>query len=193
MNQILLIIEQTHEEGYPLKEFLWDILDFVKNAYLIKTGVIKQEDSLLSESDYKALSQEAQLWDQEILNQTFHDFYDLYSNVSIFNMASSNEMRISLEMAIVSIFQKLQLPSVAQLTQKIVNLKNAIEQNYQKNQSTGNTSTQTPQTKNQKKTDEIKSKPDTNDDGADIDTIIQEGFMGNQDTSPEVSDIFTTP
>ena len=127
LNEVLIIIEQTHEEGYPLKQFLWDILDFIKNAYLIKTQVIHDKNSLLSESDYEILYQETTLWDQEMLNETFQDFYKLYSDVSALNAASESEIRISLEMAIVGLFQKFTLPSVSQLTKKMVDLKKAIE------------------------------------------------------------------
>ncbi len=180
IRELLLILEKIHNEGYNLRDFLWNFLNIIKSAYLIKLNHFYEKGHSFSESQFKVLTQEAKLWDSEMLYQTFYNFYEVYSNLGIFQTSSSSEIKISIEMSIMSLSQKLKQPSVSSLTQKIIRLKNAIEKgdNFQDNV-----------TDNSKQDNnlEVESK---NKKNVDIDFIIQEEFMAQEEDSKEITKLF---
>ena len=191
LNKLLLVVEKSHEEGYHLRDFLWNFLDIVKSGYLIKIKNSAEKGSLLSESQYKMLEEEVALWDAEILQQTFYSFYEVYANPMIFQGSGNNEIRISLEMAMVGLMQKLQQPSVSKLTQKIAQLKNAIEkgENFQDTSQKKPLQQKTPEapTGNESKN---KANKEKGGDELDMDSVIQKEFMGQQDASKEMTQLF---
>ena len=200
LQELLLVLENAHNEGYNLKDFVWNLLNLIKSAYLIKINNTTERGGILSKSQFEVLSQEVTLWEREALQQSFYNFYDIYSNPAIFHTSSGHEIKISIEMAIISLFQKLQQPSVAKLSQKIIQLKNAIQEGG---------SFQDESFKSAKKTipsqvlsvssspDETKKETNTQAEKKtntqaemDIDFVIQKEFMGQQDTSKEISKLF---
>ena len=127
---ILAVIDRLHTEGVNLKQFIWDLVECTKNAYLIKTNGIEENSDILSISEYKTLQAVATKWDLNQLQMTFEELYQLYSNFTIFQNSKSSEIRISIEMAIMKIFLKLNNPSVSTLIHKLSELKGAIEGSY---------------------------------------------------------------
>ncbi len=185
LQEFLLVLENVHNEGYNLKDFLWNLLNLIKSAYLIKINNTTEKGGIFSESQFEMLSKEATLWEREALQQAFYNFYDIYSNPAIFQTSSGNEIKISVEMAVMSLSQKLQQPSVAKLSQKIIQLKNAIQKggSFQ--------DTLSKDAKKMMSSRDKKTKGANTEREIDIDSVVQEEFMGQQDTSKEISGLFS--
>ena len=124
---VLGIIDKLHSEGTNLKQFIWELIEYAKTAYLIKMNSIDENNDTLSVSQFKTLQAIASKWDLHQLQMSFEELYQLYSNWSLFQSSKSSEIRISIEMALMKIFLKLNSPSVTTLIHRLSSLKNAIE------------------------------------------------------------------
>ncbi|MDH5717918.1 MAG: DNA polymerase III subunit gamma/tau [Spirochaetia bacterium] len=206
----LLIIHRLFSEGLNLKRFIWDLLDFMKSMILVKNELLERENFSYAASEIDKLKKYADLWDVSELILVFESFYKLYSNWSLFQTSKSAEIKISLEIAVVDIFEKLKRPSVSKLMQKITMLKNAIEKGTDYVDETAS-SLQNNNEIDQKKDitlprysetvidkENIKQKNDekhaTNDNNSDkefdIDTLIQKEFMAQEQNDTKSENIF---
>lgn len=123
---VLKIIEDLSAEGFNLRHFLWDFLNFIKDLSLI-THEVDTARLGLTASRSEDLKQYAANWDAGMLQFVFKELYQIYSNWALFNTSRSSEIRISLEMALLELFDRLRAPSLSGLLKKIENLKNTLE------------------------------------------------------------------
>ena len=187
LSQILGSIEKIYEDGYNLKQFIWDFLEMVKNAYLVKIGTYNEKNIIFSESQYLALQKELEFWKDGSLQTTFDTLYKVYSNPSVFQGSNSNLWRISLEMAFLDIFQKLDQPSVSKLVEKIAALKDSIKKGKPFEEKKEPMKVFEPEAEHSENAGSSNLK-DTESD--DINRLIQKEFMGREDHSKHVRDMF---
>ncbi|MDH5719109.1 MAG: DNA polymerase III subunit gamma/tau [Spirochaetia bacterium] len=125
IKQTLLILHNLYNEGQNLKRFLWDFLNFIKNALLINKGIDDTES--FTSSEIETMKKSVSVWDASELVLVFESLYKIYSNWNLFQTSKSSEIKVSLEIAVVDLFENLNKPSVSRLMRKIALLKNAIE------------------------------------------------------------------
>lgn len=120
----LKIIHELSNEGHDLKRFLWNCLAWLKDLSLAHYGL---ELPGLSDSLRHQLVEAAGGWQRSELAATFEILFQLYSNWGLFPSSKSSETRISLEMTLLDLKEKLEAPSVSSLVKKLGSLAQAIE------------------------------------------------------------------
>ncbi len=179
----LFLIERLYNEGYNLRQFIWDFLEFIKNACLVKMNILGQTSEILTQSQLNEIKEFVQNWDESNFQLLFEEMYQLYSNWSIFQSNKSSEIRISIEMTIMKIFIKLDQPSVSGLMQKIHSLKNALKSRTSFH----------PNSLEIKKEENIKnneSNKDNESENRDPGMFIQKEFMGKEEHDFSKKDFF---
>ncbi len=121
--QLKLIHELTNE-GQNLKRFLWDCISWLKDLCLVKHDIRLPG---LSAAALEKLGKIAQGWENAELTAVFDSLYHLHSDWNLYQTARSSEIRISLEMALVELQEKLSAPSVSSLVRKLSALAQAVE------------------------------------------------------------------
>lgn len=119
LQKVLRQINQVYEKGMDLKKYVWDVLEFLKNILLIKTGALKDEYSGLSQSLKMRLNDMSSKWDSSELSFAFNSLFSLYRDWSNYPTAKSGEIRITLEVRIVQLIESLQSPSVSSIMQNL--------------------------------------------------------------------------
>ncbi len=127
IKQALFSIEQVYQEGYNLKQFIWDFLNIIKNIYLIKKEVLTNQSSMLPQSYFETLQTMTEYWDIHELYSLFEELYKFYNGWIEMQMSKSSEAKIAVEIILIKIITKLEQPSVAQLTHNIMQLKHSLE------------------------------------------------------------------
>lgn len=116
----LKIIHEIYQEGLNLKRFVWDCLVLLKDISLESIGV----QNLVQGGDF---AQVAQNWDKQEILAAFYHLYQLYSHWAHFQIQKSQEVRITLEMALLELHLKLEAPSLSQILSRLSKLAHAIE------------------------------------------------------------------
>ena len=187
IKQSLLIIHKLYNEGQNLKRFLWDFLKFVKNALLAEKGFEESDD--YSSSELETIKKGISAWDTSELVLIFESFYKIYSNWNLFQTSKSSEIKISLEIAIVDLFENLSKPSVSSLVKKIALLKDAIEKGNDFKDADANVSEEKPG--EAKKPAEEKAQPEP-DEIVDMGIFIQKEFLGQEEENEKNTNIFNS-
>ena len=119
------LINALYYDGYNLKVFFFDFLDFIKNALLIKKDLYK-DTGYFTSSQVNEIQDKIAGFDENEFILTFDICYKLYNNWTYYNTTNSFEILLNLEMAIIEILDKLQKPSISALLQKLSRLERAI-------------------------------------------------------------------
>ena len=180
VKQAITTLHELSSAGYNLKQFLWDFLNFLKDATLVKQKITNLE-SMLSSSQVEQIKSAVLQWDTSELSMVFEKLYHLYSNWSLFQSSKSSEILVSLEIAVIDLFRRLNEPSVSKLMQKITLLSEAI----QKGESFTDTDVKQPEKK------AGTTPPVSNDDEEDAETLIRKEFIAQDEKSPLDKDIFS--
>jgi len=188
LKNCLLVLETMYHEGYNLKNFLRYFLEFLKNTMLLKHGLIQSNDFIMSDKEVSTLKEQLLSWDHSELVLLFDKFYKLFSNWSFFQTTNSSEILITLEIAIVDIFQKLDLPSISTLMQKVANLNSSI----QNGTPFIDTSVKKEEKNTAKEINHAKSATESNKKTVDIDPLdyIQKEFGGSEEENGSNPGIF---
>ncbi|MDH4261823.1 MAG: DNA polymerase III subunit gamma/tau [Spirochaetia bacterium] len=123
----LELINKLYYDGYNLKIFFFDFLDYVKNTVLIKKKLYK-DSGYFTSNQISDLEKIIENWDSEELMLTFDIGYRLYNNWTYYNTTNSFEILINLEMAIIDIIDKLNKPSLTAIFQKLSRLEKSISE-----------------------------------------------------------------
>lgn len=124
--KVLSLLDNLYSEGVNLKQFLREFLDFIKNCLLIQKKIGLEKGMYYSESQRNAISQEAHHWEEAELVAAFERLYRLYNSWSYFQTTNSSENLVSLQIALMDLFERLERPSVSQLIKKLGALEEAI-------------------------------------------------------------------
>ena len=123
----LQVIDKLHTEGLNLRRFLWDSLSAMKDLALFHHSASLSSLSGYSSSQTTLLKEYASRWDTRELNAVFSTLYNIYAGWNQFPNSRGSEIRVSLEMAIFHVIEKLNSPSVSSLLSRLNALKSAIE------------------------------------------------------------------
>ncbi len=177
LKKVISVLNDIHFEGYNLKRFLWDFIEFQKNLLFVGEDLASEELLNLSEKQMSELKAVASKWDRHEIVSVFEAFYQLYNNWSIFSTSKSSEVKVSLEMAIVDLFNRLEAPSVSSVMQKISSLTQAMQEGKAFSNPQAKAAADVPVKKTEGK--------------QDVDLLIQKEFMAKEESSsPLDGDIF---
>ncbi len=124
LHALLNTVHELSQGGANLRMFLRDLLAYLRAIVLVSEQV---EVHSLSKEEMEQMRKAAHAWDRAQLIRVFQQLFRLNHDFSQMLSAKSSELRMSLEIALVDLVQKLKEPSVSALVQKIERLKTAIE------------------------------------------------------------------
>ena len=177
---LITILNCLTNEGYNLRHFLWDFLDFLKVAVLVKEDVLGSDHLNYTNDEIAEISNGVTPWDTAELNLTFDSLFTLYSNWSLFQTSKSSEIQASIEIALIDIIHRLDQPSVSNIMSRIQGLMKSLEGGVSFDDSAAKKSTRSDSA-NQSMATENTQKPIINED---FDALIQKEFMAKEETSP---------
>ena len=183
---LITILNSLTNEGYNLRHFLWDFLDFLKVAVLVKEDVLGSDHLNYTNDEIAEISNGLTPWDTAELNLTFDSLFTLYSNWSLFQTSKSSEIQASIEIALIDIIHRLDQPSVSNIMSRIQGLMKSLEGGTSFDDSAAKKSTRSDSAK-QSMAIENTQKPIINED---FDALIQKEFMAQEETSPLEENIF---
>lgn len=183
---LITILNCLTNEGYNLRHFLWDFLDFLKVAVLVKEDVLGSDHLNYTNDEIAEISNGVTPWDTAELNLTFDSLFTLYSNWSLFQTSKSSEIQASIEIALIDIIHRLDQPSVSNIMSRIQGLMKSLEGGVSFDDSTAKKSTKSDSAKQSMATENTQ-KPIINED---FDALIQKEFMAQEETSPLEKNIF---
>ncbi|MCS6983917.1 MAG: DNA polymerase III subunit gamma/tau [Leptospiraceae bacterium] len=123
LSRQLKLIYEVYHEGLNLKRFLWETLSMLKDMVLAAWEVSNYERKKQN-PEFARLVQEI---DKQELLAVFSHLYKLYDHWGFYQLNKSNEIRLSLEMALVELHAKLQAPSISNILVRLNSLARAIE------------------------------------------------------------------
>ena len=121
------LIHKLYYDGYNLKIFFFDFLDYIKNVLLIKKKLYK-DMGYFTPTQVADLEKKIITWDSEEMALAFDICYRLYNNWTYYNTTNSFEILVNIEMAIIEIMDKLNKPSITAILQKLSRLEKAISE-----------------------------------------------------------------
>ncbi len=124
--QAISLLDELYAEGANLKQFIREFLEFMKDCLLIKKKIGLDKGMYYSESQKKAIADEAAFWDEAELVAAFERIYKLYNSWNYYQTTNSSENLVSLQIALIDLFERLERPSVSSLVKKLSLLEDAI-------------------------------------------------------------------
>jgi DNA polymerase III subunit gamma/tau len=124
LHALLNAVHELTQGGGNLRVFLKDLLAYLRALVLTSEKV---EIHSMSKEDLTQVAATAASWDRQALIRVFQQLFKLNQEFSQMLQAKSSELKMSLEIALVDLVNKLKEPSVSALVQKIERLKTAIE------------------------------------------------------------------
>jgi len=121
------IVNQLYYDGYNIKVFFFDFLDFIKNTVLIKKELYK-DTGYFTPGQITEIQNKIVSWDVEEITLTFDISYKLYNNWTYYNTTNSFEILMNVEMAIMDIIDKISKPSLTSILQKLSRLEKSISE-----------------------------------------------------------------
>ncbi|MBS0617466.1 MAG: DNA polymerase III subunit gamma/tau [Spirochaetes bacterium] len=185
LRAILNAVHELTQSGANLRVFLKDLLAYLRALVLVGEGV---EVHSLAKEDAARLAEIARTWDRAALVRVFQQLFKLNQEFSQMLSAKSSELKMSLEIALVDLVQKLKEPSVSALVQKIERLKSAIEAGQAFEDSTPPPSSSLAQ-KSIATASSTQRQPSA--DAFDTGTLLQKAFLAEEvPVAPDTQKIF---
>jgi len=119
------LVDTLYYDGYNLKVFFFDLLNYIKNTVLVKKKLYK-DSGYFTPAQIADMEKAIAGWDSDELVLTFDICYKLYNNWTYYNTTNSFEILINIEMGIIDIIDRLNKPSVTAVLQKLSHLERAI-------------------------------------------------------------------
>ncbi len=119
VDKLLSPISEFFSIGYDLQRFIWEYLDFLKSLMYIKKGILDIDIIGLPEAQIHQFSREFADNDEIHLHIIFREFFSLLAKSKNIGLRNSYEMRVLIEMELISIREKLQRPSLSGVLQKL--------------------------------------------------------------------------
>jgi DNA polymerase-3 subunit gamma/tau len=192
LHALLNAVHELSQGGANLRVFLRDLLAYLRAIVLVSEQV---EVHALSKEELQEARKAAQAWDRAQLIRVFQQLFRLNQDFSQMLSAKSSELRMSLEIALIDLVQKLKEPSVSALVQKIERLKTAIETGKAfedtVERSAASTPANTPQPAENKGSGSAAAANVSAQTGLDTATILQKAFLAEEvAVNPEAEKLF---
>lgn len=125
------LMEPVHKifsEGGDLSRFIWEYLDFLRILIHIVHGIDDPEFLGLPSSEVANIKNKFENADPAKLNAIFHEIYDLLNKNASLRLRNSYETRVLIEITLYELKERLSLPSLSGIINRLNRLGTAIDQ-----------------------------------------------------------------
>ena len=124
------LLSPLHEffvTGGDLNRFVWEYLDFLRLCVHIRNGSENQEFLGIPGTEISRIKETVMDTDPAKLNLIFHAVYDLLTRGFALRLRNSYESRVLIEMELLALKEKLFMPSLSGIIQKLNKLSKSIK------------------------------------------------------------------
>lgn len=127
--ELLLPLQEKFSIGVDLQRFVWEYLDFLRILTYIKREILDPDFLELPSSQIAQISSQFSNYDELHIQIIFQELFALLKRSQSLTLCNSFEIRVLVEMELLSIREKLRRPSIAGVLQKLNQFSAALANN----------------------------------------------------------------